>query len=97
MVEFDEVFYKLNCHHLLNYDILIVILLVHKKIIINKYILLFLPISLLNIRPCISMLLAKPSATASAYMLVDEPFQLKKQLCASGFLFLVLDRSHNKQ
>jgi len=40
----------------------------------------FIPISLLYIRPCISILFAKPSAIASASIPVDVPFQFKKQL-----------------
>lgn len=57
----------------------------------------FIPISLLNLIPCNSILFEKPSAIASASIPVAEPFQFKKHVCSVAIMPLFLARSHTTQ
>lgn len=55
------------------------------------------PIILLNFNPCISMLDKKPSATASASILVAPLFQFKKHLWGFGDCWIDFDLSQITQ
>lgn len=48
-----------------------------------------LPINLLNLRPCISTLRLKPSAIASAFILVAPLVQFKKHVCLGTVVFVL--------
>jgi len=63
-------------------------------VITNNYI---LPINLVYFTPCVSTLFRKPSAMASASMLVDPSFQFKKQTCAEASTFLLYALSQTTQ